>query len=201
MAPSAKLRQRGSGPLMLLVAFVAITQKDLGLRRDFAGIQSLLKNPASSCTLTRRRCAEMEMKEDMWKSVFEEPQQWEDFREAKASGEKPERFPDFKYLLSDAALWIDSSSTPSWVHDKLEALTQTLQPEVHQVADKEEMWKSVFEEPQQWEDFREAKASGEKPERFPDFKYLLSDAALWIDSSSTPNWVHDKLEADSDLAA
>ena len=52
----------------------------------------------------------------LWESLFGDPGQWWDNRISKRSP----RAPDFKHKANgDAALWIDSSSTPAWVGGRL----------------------------------------------------------------------------------
>lgn len=65
--------------------------------------------------------------EEMWMSFFEDTAGWYDNRPGKASGKLNAKSPDFKRKEGgrDApALWIDSRTTPAWVHQELRKLDQ-----------------------------------------------------------------------------
>ena len=53
--------------------------------------------------------------EDMWRTLFENPQDFFDNRTSKVN----EKQPDFKSAKTGAALWLSSRNTPDWVFDEL----------------------------------------------------------------------------------
>ena len=115
----------------------------------------------------------------------------------KAQGRVPKAYPDFKRVLGGDGLWVDSKGIPAWAIERLnsgEVQWEKMDPP-QPPKDVEALWKSLFEHPTEWEDFREDKAAGERSERFPDFKhYEERDTGLWIDSKDTPQWVQEKIQ-------
>jgi len=131
--------------------------------------------------------------ESAWRSLFEEPEMWVDYRVSKKQGAVKPRHPDFKNKDIQVALWLGKAN-PSWVAEELAA-----QPALWDLAppprDSEPLWRSLFEDVGGWVDCRADKESGACSQRHPDFKQEpdMGDAALWIDSKDTPDWVHSKL--------
>ena len=63
--------------------------------------------------------------EELWMNFFENTSGWYDNREKKTNGQINPRSPDFKKVdggRDSPALWIESSSTPAWVHSELAKL-------------------------------------------------------------------------------
>ena len=63
--------------------------------------------------------------EELWMNFFENTSGWYDNREKKLNGQINPRSPDFKKVdggRDSPALWIESSSTPAWVHSELAKL-------------------------------------------------------------------------------
>ncbi|KAJ0965618.1 hypothetical protein J5N97_026756 [Dioscorea zingiberensis] len=73
-------------------------------------LDSLQFAKGNSTTKPMKNSSENE-KENLWKDLVENPKNWWDNRSDKL---KPSQ-PDFKHKVSGEALWIDSSTTPSWV--------------------------------------------------------------------------------------
>merc|ERR1712224_139776 len=154
-----------------------------------------------------------------------QPDLWEDFRAYKASAGAKPTYPDFKHSSLDLALWLNSA--PRWVHEKLEKLEADFQAEALEEwpwmervpldemstptraltsSMKDQLWIALFDEPEDWLDFRDAKSCGAVKPKHPDFKpkdkyhhrtlnSLLSDnGALWLDDSATPGWVDKMLQ-------
>lgn len=157
-------------------------------------------------------------KSALWASVFQDPNQWTDFREEKRSGAKKSSHPDYKNLVTKDGLWIEDRTTPAWVLDKLnqkpvlastQDFTATRRPSILKdeklkpayktaiaqtaTVAKDEAWQSFFASRSFWTDYRSKKANGQVKSSFPDFKHADGIQALWLDSKSTPSWVAQKL--------
>lgn len=119
---------------------------------------------------------------DSWRDLVENSRQWRDYREQKFKGLVTNKYPDFKHRETGAALWIGKA--PKWVMERLESL------DFDQVKDhggKEEIWKSLVENPNQWWDNRLDK----KHPKAPDFRNKENGQGLWLDT--LPDWVLSKL--------
>jgi len=139
-------------------------------------------------------------KEAQWLDLQANPGKWNDFRERKAKGEAKPNFPDFKSQVTADSLWIQSYDTPLWA--KMEDFDPDCSPSPptfgklayaanERFAPTEEMWKSLFETPLQWTDFRDSKEAGFSKEKHPDFKQTSSGDALWLNAA--PDWVGERL--------
>mmetsp|Transcript_34712 Transcript_34712/g.75698 ORF Transcript_34712/g.75698 Transcript_34712/m.75698 type:complete len:510 (-) Transcript_34712:276-1805(-) len=128
-----------------------------------------------------------------WNSLFEEPELWTDYRLSKKEGVVKPTYPDFKSKEYGVALWLGKSS-PSWVAERIEA-----EPDLWELGPKrrdlEPLWRSLFEDMGGWIDCRADKEAGTLSPRYPDFKQTpeAGDAALWLNSNDTPDWVHGRL--------
>jgi len=132
-----------------------------------------------------------EEEEELWMSLFEEPENWADYRLNKTEGSVKSKYPDFKHKVSKEALWLGSSN-PLWVAERLAAEPGPL--EVSPSPDEEDqksLWRSLFEQPELWEDCRPDKEIGIRSSTYPDFKQWPDDGrgALWVDAMDTPEWV------------
>lgn len=134
--------------------------------------------------------------EDSWRDLMRNSKQWLDYRQHKAKGLVTNKYPDFKNKDTGVALWLRSA--PRWVLGGLLSLKFDVPPEKpKQVKDdgkpkltkdaKEELWKSLAENPNQWWDNRLDK----KNPKAPDFKHKQSGEVLW--KNSLPDWVLSKL--------
>jgi len=149
-----------------------------------------------------------------WEDIVNNPSNWMDFRVKKFAGELKDAHPDFKSVSGDLPVWMKRA--PRWFVEKIE----TLQPghfAAHQETQKstptravtssikEQLWISVFDEPEDWLDFRDAKNCGAVKPKHPDFKpkekyhrtlnsLLLDNTALWLNDPATPDWVHKMLQ-------
>eukprot|EP00933_Yihiella_yeosuensis_P069204 TRINITY_DN7548_c0_g1_i2.p1 TRINITY_DN7548_c0_g1~~TRINITY_DN7548_c0_g1_i2.p1 ORF type:complete len:352 (+),score=36.17 TRINITY_DN7548_c0_g1_i2:70-1125(+) len=129
-----------------------------------------------------------------WQSLVKHPKEWTDYRQEKESGKVSRRFPDFKHEGGVVSLWLEAESTPSWVHEQFPPLETSGRLQRPKKSDfgREQLWQSLFEDAQGWEDFRARKQSGALSPRFPDFKHV-SNEGLWLDSPTTPGWVLEQL--------
>ncbi|XP_072983654.1 protein OSB2, chloroplastic-like isoform X1 [Typha latifolia] len=156
--------------------------------------------------------------EDIWNDLVISPHQWKDNRKDKLNGLVNPKFPDFKHMETKKALWLDSA--PHWVLTKLDSLvfdgrystrnkektTKEFQTEkagnsryinnkdrkdASAVPPKttDDLWKSLVDNPDRWWDNRSNKLNPKSP----DFKHKDTGEALWLGSSSTPQWVLSKL--------
>jgi len=144
----------------------------------------------------------IESEEDAWHSVFEDPSTWTDYRQPKLEEKVKMEHPDFKHSGKHrwSSLWLDSRSTPSWVYDKLQGLSDGNEFRSHEEMQKivmatiEKLWRELFEAPSLWTDYRSEKAAGRSIEKHPDFKLLgRRGAALWLEDKNRPDWVLEKL--------
>ena len=96
-------------------------------------------------------------------------------------------------------MWIDSKGLPDWVPKALEESTgvwvgfEASRGASTGVSKDEAKWQSLFNSPKEWTDCRVAKQQGMVSAKYPDFKNMDGETALWADSKSTPKWVIDEL--------
>ncbi|KAF6142360.1 hypothetical protein GIB67_023385 [Kingdonia uniflora] len=131
--------------------------------------------------------------ENLWKDLFEKPNEWLDNRKTKVSP----RHPDFKHkgqskisrLHRDSvkALWLNEAQ--KWVLLKVDVLEVHPPEEVESV---NSLVKDLVERPSQWVDHRKDKLDGLVKPTYPDFKHKDSGQPLWI--NKLPNWVLLKLD-------
>ncbi|THU66899.1 hypothetical protein C4D60_Mb05t19050 [Musa balbisiana] len=126
--------------------------------------------------------------ENLWDDLVLNPHNWLDNRMAKQKGSLHPNFPDFKHNETQKALWLNGA--PSWVSAKLDGLVfrTTRKGEKSDVElpaqQKENSWKSLVDNPNDWWDNRANKFN----QKSPDFKHKKTGEALWL-SSTTPQWV------------
>lgn len=136
-----------------------------------------------------------------WDSLFRKSDDWRDFRRLKEEDAVKSSYPDFKNLVTGEALWIDDRRAPSWVAEKLEEvgpLWAIGMEKKKQYDDMTPLWDSLFQEPEQWLDFRAAKSYGKVVSKYPDFK-RKDDKPLWVDSKGTPEDVAERLAEAGDI--
>ncbi|KAL3531907.1 hypothetical protein ACH5RR_005428 [Cinchona calisaya] len=127
---------------------------------------------------------------DSWRDLVRNPNQWRDYREQKFKGLVKEKHPDFKHKDDGSPLWLNKA--PKWVFSGLERLdfdahVPKQKMLVVKVAKKEDPWKSLVENPNEWWDNR----AGKKNAKAPDFRHKETGDVLWLDRS--PDWVLSKL--------
>ena len=94
---------------------------------------------------------------------------------------------------------MDSKGLPCWVPkalEKTEVVWEGLQVRRGAstgVSKDESKWQSLFNSPKEWTDCRVAKQQGNVSAKYPDFKNMDGETALWADSKSTPKWVIEVL--------
>ncbi|XP_065039770.1 protein OSB3, chloroplastic/mitochondrial-like isoform X1 [Musa acuminata AAA Group] len=126
--------------------------------------------------------------ENLWDDLVLNPHNWLDNRLAKKKGSLHPNFPDFKHSETQKALWLNDA--PSWVSAKLDGLVfrTTRMGEKSDgelpAQQKENSWKSLVDNPNDWWDNRANKFN----QKSPDFKHKKTGEALWL-SSTTPQWV------------
>ncbi|XP_057466682.1 protein OSB3, chloroplastic/mitochondrial-like isoform X1 [Actinidia eriantha] len=116
------------------------------------------------------RLPPLNLGDDTWKDLVENPDKWWDNRADKAN----EKSPDFKHKVTGARLWLRDS--PSWVSSKF--------PPVNRGDD---LWRDLVENPDNWWDNRANKAN----KKSPDFKHKVTGAGLW--QRGSPSWVSSRL--------
>lgn len=129
----------------------------------------------------------------LWDELFIEPKQWLDNREGKLKGLLNIRGPDFVHKESRNGLWLNSA--PDWILPKLEDLvfggsdniTKQKKENITKAICKDDLWKKLVENPEQWWDNRSTKPKA----TYPDFKHKGDGDVLWL--SSAPMWVLSKL--------
>ena len=100
----------------------------------------------------------------MWRSLIDSPDEWFDCRVAKAEGQVSAKFPDFKHMDGEGALWLDS--IPEWATLMLnKGLTKWRPFEAGKTpvslgGSREARWRSLFDSPTEWVDCRSAKKQG-----------------------------------------
>ncbi|KAM7259228.1 hypothetical protein ACFE04_014969 [Oxalis oulophora] len=134
-----------------------------------------------------------------WKDLRDNPNHWVDYRTAKIDGLVNPKHPDFKHKEGNRALWVNTA--PSWMTSELRELKfelveiskeSKLQNSAYVSKEtkphkREESWKDVLANPDNWWDNR----VGKKNPKSPDFKHKNSGEALWLDTA--PDWVKSKL--------
>ncbi|CAJ1451737.1 unnamed protein product [Effrenium voratum] len=129
---------------------------------------------------TRSKPAD-KIQEELWNDLFADPDTWTDYRKGKQSP----RFPDFK-RDDGQSLWVDSWSTPDWVASELK---EDMWAQGSRTEPASDQWSDLLKSPHLWVDHRHSKRS----EKYPDF-IKVDGTALWLGSSSTPDWVGEKLK-------
>ncbi|CAH9090188.1 unnamed protein product [Cuscuta europaea] len=119
--------------------------------------------------------------EDWW-DVINNPNEWQDYRQRKSEGTVKPKYPDFKHKTKGIALWVNQA-TPA----VLKELDRVGFSSEQVKKGKEELWKSLVENPGKWWDNR----SNKRNEKGPDFKNKDSGEALWI--RDAPGWAISKL--------
>ncbi|KAL1223997.1 Protein OSB3, chloroplastic/mitochondrial [Cardamine amara subsp. amara] len=139
--------------------------------------------------------------EESWKDLVQNPDKWFDSRSDKTNVKAP----DFKHKETGEALWLTDS--PTWVLSKLpprkknqerplESNTVS-QPQLEldvavpkgnlKQLKREESWKNMVENPNNWWDNR----TNKRNPKGPDFTNKETGEALWLNGS--PTWVQPKL--------
>ncbi|KAF3452711.1 hypothetical protein FNV43_RR03144 [Rhamnella rubrinervis] len=119
--------------------------------------------------------------------LIDNTKEWLDYRSKKLDRLVKPNFPDFKRKDGSHAIWLDRA--PKWVLSKLEGLEFDVQIKNVKITKegKDELWKNLVENPDNWWDNRLNKIK----ETHPDFKHKDTGVALWL--SSSPAWVLHKL--------
>jgi len=141
-------------------------------------------------------------RDDLWQQVFENPPQWWDWRQLKASGNLSENHPDFQHKTTEAKVWLDSFFRPHWVPERLaemEALRQSPWVVATKADSQTLKWRQLFNQPSNWVDFRSLKQSSQLDLAHPDFVQEADGTELWINDECKPEWVTRDLEK-ADLA-
>ena len=122
-----------------------------------------------------------------WRSLLNNPVEWCDCREAKRQGLVKTTHPDFK--KGELGLWLDSKVMPEWVAAELPQVTCLLF-DVSQangaLSTLKGRWRSLFDSPVDWVDYRSAKRSGKVRDVWPDFKRVDGRGDLWISGKGNP---------------
>ena len=138
--------------------------------------------------------SKVDTEEVKWRSLFENPGEWRDYREAKKQGLVKATHRDFKRANSGVSLWLDSKATPEWVEEALvRGSWAQWGSAVGGASAQEARWLSLFDSPGEWIDYRAAKGRGASQTRFPDFKRVDGQGYLWISGVGTPKWVPERL--------
>jgi len=147
--------------------------------------------------------------ETMWRSVFEEPEKWRDYREAKESGKCKPRHPDFKQqAFGGTALWLDDHLTPGWVKACFREEDKAARPvqktgssggspasaAPSEAAQRRACWESLCSERERWRDRRPEKEAGTLEWREADFENRRTGAKLWLSDPDIPQSVCDMLK-------
>lgn len=139
---------------------------------------------------------EVELRERLWQSVFDEPSAWIDFRPAKRRRDAGRGHADFTHGASGEAVWLDSFFLPPWVPEKLAAADGAGAPGWRPVTRdvlQAELWQRLFDEPQGWLDYRPLKEAGQLEPLHPDFTTKTQQLSLSDDH--VPEWAPAALKA------
>ncbi|KAJ3676232.1 hypothetical protein LUZ60_003644 [Juncus effusus] len=164
--------------------------------------KSPIQGTAFNASQTFGNCTKVNAgsKENLWKDLLENTEDWWDNRTTK----KNPKGPDFSKKITREGLWLNEA--PHWVEEKLSELNfnksssfnaNTAQNfsknsafnanTAQSFRSKEDLWKDLVESPDAWYDNRFNK----KNPKQPDFKHKDSGEALWI-SETTPEWARSK---------